>query len=206
MHPTTELIAKKKIIAVLRGDSTAKVIRAVEALVEGGVTCIEITYTTKDPLKIMEHFADRDDLLLGAGTVLSPQAGRDAINAGAKFLVSPCLIPEVVTLGREIDVPVMPGVITPTEAFQAMSLGAEVLKLFPGSIAGPDYVKALRGPFPGIRLIPTGGVDKSNIADWFKAGVVAVGLGSNLAPKSAIDNEDFDSIRDLAAEVVALVR
>jgi len=205
MHPTTELISRKKIVAVLRGDSTEKVIKAVEALVDGGVTCIEITYTTKDPLYILRHFAERDDILLGAGTVLSEKAGREAVAAGAKFLVSPCTIPEVIALGQELDVPVMPGVLTPTEAFQAMSLGAEVLKLFPGSVTGPDYVKALRGPFPNIKLIPTGGVDKSNISEWFKAGVVAVGLGSNLAPKSAIDKEDFGTVRNLAAEIVTLV-
>jgi len=205
MHPTTELISKKKIVAVLRGDSTEKVIKAVEALVDGGVTCIEITYTTKDPLYILRHFAERDDILLGAGTVLSEKAGREAVAAGAKFLVSPCTIPEVIALGQELDVPVLPGVLTPTEAFQAMSLGAEVLKLFPGSVTGPDYVKALRGPFPNMKLIPTGGVDKSNIGEWFRAGVVAVGLGSNLAPKSAIDKEDFGTVRNLAAEIVTLV-
>ncbi len=205
MHPTTELISQKKIVAVLRGDSTEKVIKAVEALVDGGVTCIEITYTTKDPLYILRHFAERDDILLGAGTVLSEKAGREAVAAGAKFLVSPCTIPEVIALGQELDVPVLPGVLTPTEAFQAMSLGAEVLKLFPGSVTGPDYVKALRGPFPNMKLIPTGGVDKSNIGEWFRAGVVAVGLGSNLAPKSAIDKEDFGTVRNLAAEIVTLV-
>lgn len=205
MEETIKKIGEKKVIAVIRGDSADKVIKAVDALVEGGVSLIEITFTNQDPLRIIETCARRDDAVVGAGTVLSLKDAKDAVAAGAKFLVSPCLIPEIVTYGAENNVLVTPGVFTPTEAFQALSLGAKVLKLFPGSIGGPDHIKALRGPFPGTKIIPTGGVDKGNIKDWFAAGALAVGLGTNLVSKDAIAKEDYAVITARAREIMALV-
>ncbi|OPZ92482.1 MAG: KHG/KDPG aldolase [candidate division TA06 bacterium ADurb.Bin417] len=205
MKETLERIQKGRVIAVLRGDTVEKTVRTAEALVEGGVNLIEITYTMDDPLAAIERLAGRDDILLGAGTVLSLKDARAARAAGARFLVSPCLIPEVVGYGREENLLVMPGIFTPTEAFQALSLGAEVLKLFPGSLGGPDLIKAFRGPFPGLKLVPTGGVEKENLRAWFAAGALAVGMGGNLAPREAIQREDYDSIRAKAREIIGLL-
>ncbi len=205
MKETLERIQKGRVIAVLRGDTVEKTVRTAEALVEGGVNLIEITYTMDDPLAAIERLAGRDDILLGAGTVLSLKDARAARAAGARFLVSPCLIPEVVGYGREENLLVMPGIFTPTEAFQALSLGAEVLKLFPGSLGGPDLIKAFRGPFPGLKLVPTGGVEKENIRAWFAAGALAVGMGGNLAPREAIQREDYASIREKAREIMGLL-
>ncbi|HNQ34524.1 MAG TPA: bifunctional 4-hydroxy-2-oxoglutarate aldolase/2-dehydro-3-deoxy-phosphogluconate aldolase [bacterium] len=205
MKETLERIQKGRVIAVLRGDTVEKTVRTAEALVEGGVNLIEITYTMDDPLAAIERLAGRDDILLGAGTVLSLKDARAARAAGARFLVSPCLIPEVVGYGREENLLVMPGIFTPTEAFQALSLGAEVLKLFPGSLGGPDLIKAFRGPFPGLKLVPTGGVEKENLRAWFAAGALAVGMGGNLAPREAIQREDYASIREKAREIMGLL-
>jgi len=202
---TIQKISEKKIIAVLRGgDSCEKVIGAVEALVAGGISAIEITYTTRNPLEIIKRLAGRKEILLGAGTILNLKDARDAVAAGAEFVVSPCLIPEVIAFGIKKNLLMIPGVFTPTEAYQAMNLGAAVLKLFPGSIGGPEQLKALRGPFPGIQVIPTGGVNKENIRDWFAAGALAVGVGGNLVSKQAIEKEDYELIKRYAAEIVSL--
>lgn len=205
IEETIQKIFEKKIIAVLRSeDCSKKVIGAVEALIAGGISAIEITYTTRNPVEIIKRLAGRKDILLGAGTILNLKDARDAVSAGAEFVVSPCLIPEVVAFGVKNNLLVMPGVFTPTEVYQAINQGARVLKLFPGSIGGPEQLKALRGPFPEIQIVPTGGVNKRNIRDWFAAGALAVGMGGNLISKQAIEKEDYRSIRKRAAEIVSL--
>ncbi len=202
---TIQKISEKKIIAVLRGESCLeKIIGAVEALVAGGISVIEITCTTKNPFEIMRRLAGRKEIIIGAGTILNLKDARDAVSAGAEFLVSPCLIPEVIAFGIKKNLLVMPGVFTPTEVYQAINQGARVLKMFPGSIGGPEHLKSLRGPFPEIQVIPTGGVNKENIQKWFAAGALAVGMGGNLVSKQAIEREDYKSIKRYAAEIVSL--
>jgi len=202
MENTIQQIKNGKIIAVLRGDSAEKVIKTADALVAGGVHLIEVTFTNETPLKIIEACADKEGMIVGAGTVLSLEDAKNAVAAGAKFIVSPCLVPEIISWGNDQNILVMPGVFTPTEVFQAMKLEAKVFKLFPGSTGGLGHMKSLKGPFPGIKIVPTGGVDKNNMKDWFAAGALAVGLGSNLAPADAIKREDYAGIQALAAEMI----
>lgn len=204
----TELItqmAERKIIAVLRGDSAEQVIQAVDALAAGGISLIEVTFTNENPLRIIEKCNEDPNLLVGAGTVLSLKDAREAVEAGAKYLVSPCLIPEIVKFGIEKDILVLPGVFTPTEVFQALQLGAKALKLFPGNLGGPQYIKSLKSPFPGIQIVPTGGVDKTNIQEWFSAGALAVGLGANLAPREAIARDDYETLTFRAKEIMTII-
>ena len=202
---TIEKIRESKIIAVLRGDSTAKVLKAVDALLDGGVSIIEITFTNEDPCKLIKLNSNKIDRVVGAGTVLSLEQAKMAISAGAGFIVSPCIVPEVIEYCLSEDILVLPGVFTPTEVHTAMSLGAEVLKLFPGSTGGVEHMQALKGPFPKIKIVPTGGVDKTNISKWLSSGALAVGLGSNLAPKKMIAEEDYEGLRQQAMETIAAI-
>lgn len=206
MHSTLDNIKKGKVIAVIRGDSASKVIKAVDALVEGGVTLIEVTFTNETPLKIIEACSAKQGVFIGAGTVLTLQEAKDAVSAGAKYLVSPCTVPEIVTWAADNNILATPGVFTPTEVYNALQLGANVIKLFPGSTGGIGHMKSLLGPFPKLSIIPTGGVDKNNINDWIKAGAIAVGLGTNLVSNDMIAIEDYDTIRANAAEIMNVLK
>lgn len=196
------------IVAVIRGPSPDLTIKMVEALVAGGITGIEITYTTPNAAEVVGHLdrAFGDAILLGMGTLTNPAQADEARSAGARYLVSP-ITDE--TLGRAMvatGLPVMVGALTPTEVYKAHQLGSDVVKLFPGSAVGPDYVRALHGPFPYIKIMPTGGVDEHNLADWFKAGVFAVGAGSQLSPGKMAREGRFEEITDVARRFAAAVR
>jgi len=144
-------------------------------------------------------------ILLGAGTVLDPETARAAFLAGAEFLVSPVVNLDVIRMGLRYDKLVMPGAYTPTEVLSAWEAGADVVKLFPADIGGPAYLKALKGPLPQVRILPTGGVNLQTLPEFFKAGACAVGLGSSLVEKDAVERGDFARIRDLARQYVDLV-
>ena len=197
-----EQIKKSKVIAVVRGSSSAKVLKTVNALKQGGINIIEITFTMKDPIKVISELSSQKDILLGAGTVLGLKQAEEAVQNGAKFIVSPCIVKDVLKFCLNNNILCMPGIFTPTEAFNAISAGAKILKLFPGSAVGPEYIKALKGPFPDIEIVPTGGVSLSNVKDWFKAGAVAVGMGSNLIPKEAVEKENYAEITKRAKDFV----
>ena len=195
------------LVAVIRGPSPDLTLRMVEALMAGGVTGIEITYTTPNAAEVVRALDKTfgDAILLGMGTLTDPTQAAEAHDAGARYLVSP-ITDEA--LGRAMvatGLPVMIGALTPTEVFRAHQLGSDVVKLFPGSAVGPDYVKALRGPFPHIPLMPTGGVDEHNVGDWFKAGVFAVGAGSQLSPAGLAKEGKFDAITAVARRFAAAV-
>ncbi|MCA9867626.1 MAG: bifunctional 4-hydroxy-2-oxoglutarate aldolase/2-dehydro-3-deoxy-phosphogluconate aldolase [Anaerolineae bacterium] len=196
------------IVAVIRGPSPELTVRMVEALVAGGICGIEITYTTPHAIEVVEAL-DRtfgDGILLGMGTLTDPVQAAEAQAAGARYLVSP-ITDEA--LGRAMvatGLPVMIGALTPTEVWHAHQLGSDVVKLFPGSAVGPDYVKALHGPFPDIKIMPTGGVDEHNLSDWFRAGVWAVGAGSQLSPAKLARAGRFDEITAVAARFAAAVK
>ncbi len=189
------------LVAVIRGPSPDLTLRMVDALVEGGVTGIEITYTTPDAASVVraldQQYGSR--ILLGMGTLTEPHQPDEAQEAGARFLVSPHCEPELMARMVATGLVVMPGALTPTEIFQAHRLGADVVKVFPGSLVGPGYLKALRGPFPHIRTMPTGGVSLDNIKDWFEAGAVAVGAGSELCPPAWAKEGRFADIAHSAA-------
>jgi len=196
------------IVAIIRATSGDQLVNVARALYEGGIDVIEVTFTVPNVLEILA--AVRKDLgkkiLLGAGTVLDPETCRAALLAGAEFIVSPSLNLEVIKLCKRYGKLVMPGVFTPTEIVTAWEAGADILKLFPADCVGPNYLKALRGPLPQVRILPTGGVDLKTLPDFFKAGACAVGLGGQLVEKAAVESGNMTRIRDLAAEYVALVK
>jgi 2-dehydro-3-deoxyphosphogluconate aldolase/(4S)-4-hydroxy-2-oxoglutarate aldolase len=196
------------LVAVIRGPSLELTVKLVEALMIGGITGIEITYTTPNASDVVRQLdrAFGDEILLGMGTLTDPAQAAEARAAGARYLVSP--ISEETLAGAMVatGLPVMIGALTPTEVFKAHKLGSDVVKLFPGSAVGPDYVKALRGPFPHIKVMPTGGVDEQNLADWFKAGAFAVGVGSRLSPDKTVNEGRFEEITAIARRFAAAVR
>jgi 2-dehydro-3-deoxyphosphogluconate aldolase / (4S)-4-hydroxy-2-oxoglutarate aldolase len=193
------------LVPVIRADSADVAVRVAEALVEGGIRTVEITMTVPDALMAIRSVASRfgQEVLLGAGTVTDRSTALGALEAGAEFLVSPCLVPEVIAAAQELGVAVLPGAMTPTEVFSAWSLGGDIVKVFPASHAGgAGYLKALKGPFPQIDLLPTGGVNLDTIAGFIEAGAVAVGVGGELVLKSAIAAGAFDRITVLARQFV----
>ncbi|KLI75408.1 MULTISPECIES: bifunctional 4-hydroxy-2-oxoglutarate aldolase/2-dehydro-3-deoxy-phosphogluconate aldolase [Lacticaseibacillus] len=171
-------------VAVVRGNNADEAVKTVDAVIAGGVTGIELTFTVPHADKALdelsEKYADRDDVLIGAGTVLDPATARLAIIAGAKFIVSPSFNADVAKICNLYSIPYTPGCFTPTEIQTALEAGVDLVKVFPGSVAGPAMVKALHGPFPQLAIMPTGGVSLDNLETWFDAGVTLVGAGSNL--------------------------
>lgn len=202
-----ERIKQLGLLAVIRGPSAALTVQMVEALVKGGVFGIEITYSTPDAENVVRTLSSRygDQVVLGMGTVTKPEQAASAKAAGARFLVSPVCEPTLVKAMVDTGLLTMAGALTPTEVLQAYQLGSDVVKIFPGSLGGPAYLKALRGPFPYIPMMPTGGVSAKNVADWYKAGVVAVGAGSELCPPDLAKAGKFEEITQRAAEFVRVL-
>jgi 2-dehydro-3-deoxyphosphogluconate aldolase/(4S)-4-hydroxy-2-oxoglutarate aldolase len=191
------------LIPVIRAESAEVALRVVEALVEGGIRTLEITMTVPDAVKAIRGVADRfgRDVWLGAGTVTSRALAESSLEAGAEFLVTPCLVADVVDVAREREIAVLPGALTPTEVFSAWSAGGDIIKIFPASnVGGASYLRALRGPFPTIPLCPTGGVNLHTLADFIQAGAAAVGVGSELVSRQAIAKGDFAAITTLARQ------
>jgi len=183
------------VVAVLRAPSAQVAVSAVDALVAGGVTGIEVTYSTPDVPVVLREVRDRHPgVLLGAGTVRRPEHAEEAVAAGAEFLVSPGTLPELTGVMLGTGATVLCGALSPTEVMVALGLGVHVVKLFPSSLGGPAYLKALRGPFPDVDFCPTGGVDPGNLADWLAAGAVAVGAGGELCPARALAEGDWATV------------
>lgn len=195
-------------LAVIRGPSEALTIKIIDALVEGGVLGIEVTFSTPNAYsvvkKVNEKYGNR--ILLGMGTLTFPEQAESAKAVGAKFLVSPICSEFLVKAMVDSGLLTMAGALTPTEVFQAYKLGSDVVKVFPGSLTGPSYIKALKGPFSEIPLMPTGGVSISNLRDWFEAGVIAVGVGSELCPTQLAKDGRFNEITERAREFTKLIR
>lgn len=200
-----ERIGNSALIAVVRTASWRAAIEVSDALVEGGLTAIEITFTTPDTGRVLAHLKTRygNDILLGAGTITSSAQATEAAEHGAEFLVSPGCSAELVEIMRDTGAVVMPGALTPSEVMLAQSVGADAIKVFPGSLGGPSYLKALRGPFPETRFVPTGGVSQHNIGDWFKAGAYAVGVGSALVPQEIRSGSERDDLVENTKLLVA---
>jgi 2-dehydro-3-deoxyphosphogluconate aldolase/(4S)-4-hydroxy-2-oxoglutarate aldolase len=197
------------IIPVIRAPSADAAVAVVEALLEAGLRVAEITMTVPNAIdaiaSVTKRFAGK--VLVGAGTVTDAQTARRAIDAGANFIVSPCLVAEVVDAAHHADIAVLPGALTPTEVFEAFSLGGDMVKVFPAqSVGGAAYLRALRGPFPDIPLVPTGGVTLENIGEMFKAGAAAVGVGTELISKDALARRDYGAITALAEQFLAAAR
>jgi 2-dehydro-3-deoxyphosphogluconate aldolase/(4S)-4-hydroxy-2-oxoglutarate aldolase len=196
------------IVAVVRSPHAEQLVGVARALAQGGVRAIEITMTVPDAIEVIRDVA-RDlggEILLGAGTVLDPETARSAILAGAEYVVAPTLNLEVIRMCHRYDKAVMPGAFTPTEVLTAWEAGADVVKVFPADVGGPNYLKALLAPLPQVRLMPTGGVDLNTAAAFLEAGACCLGVGSSLVDKEAVRKGEFDRIRKLAEDFVRIVR
>ncbi|WP_203662785.1 bifunctional 4-hydroxy-2-oxoglutarate aldolase/2-dehydro-3-deoxy-phosphogluconate aldolase [Lacticaseibacillus sp. 53-4] len=201
-------IKEAGVIAVIREDSAAKAVKLADAVIAGGVTGIELTFTVPHAdqaiTELTEKYADDDQVIIGAGTVLDAVTARIAIIDGAEFIVSPSFNPEVAKVCNLYSIPYTPGCLTPTEIQHALESGVDLVKLFPGSVAGPGMVKAVLAPFPNASIMPTGGVSLDNMADWFKAGVTVVGAGSNLT--AAAKTGDFAGVTATAKQYAAKLK
>jgi 2-dehydro-3-deoxyphosphogluconate aldolase/(4S)-4-hydroxy-2-oxoglutarate aldolase len=196
------------IIAVVRSPESQQLIEVCRALADGGVTTVEITMSVPNALDVLRQVRQSlgDRVLLGAGTVLDPETARAVLLAGAEYVVAPTLNREVIRLCQRYDKLVMPGAFTPTEILTAWESGADIVKVFPADVVGPAFFKALRGPLPQIRLMPTGGVDLTTAAAFLKAGACCLGVGGQLVEPKAVAERNFDRIRELAREYVAVVK
>jgi 2-dehydro-3-deoxyphosphogluconate aldolase/(4S)-4-hydroxy-2-oxoglutarate aldolase len=188
--------------AILRTSDAALAGPAMEAAVSGGFRTVEFTLTTPGALERIAEFSRRPDLIVGAGTVLTPQQARDAVAAGARFLVSPVLDLDVVALASALGVAAIPGCGTPTEFWQAHRAGAPLQKLFPAPAGGPAFVRSLLAPLPDLRIVPTNGVDAANAGEYLRAGAVAVGFTAALFDPAWLDDRAFDRIEHRAAELL----
>jgi 2-dehydro-3-deoxyphosphogluconate aldolase/(4S)-4-hydroxy-2-oxoglutarate aldolase len=203
---TLTKIIDSGLVSVIRAESHDQAERIADACAQGGVGALEITYTVPRATSVIEHLAKKlsGNIVLGAGTVLDPETARIAILAGAQFVVSPALNPETARLCNRYNIPYMPGAATIREVLQAMECGADIVKVFPGEILGPAFVKAVKAPLPQASLMPTGGVTLANAGEWIKAGSVAVGVGSNLT--AGAKTGDFSSITHLARQFVEKIK
>ena len=203
---TLSRVLQTKIVAVVRAPSPDVVMDICKALADGGVDVLEITFTVPDALDLIRQVRDElgDRICLGAGTVLDPETCRAAILAGAEFIVSPTLNLDLIRLCKRYDKAVMPGAFTPTEILTAWEAGADIVKVFPADVGGPAYFKAIRGPLPQVRLMPTGGVNLDTARSFLDAGACALGAGSSLVPKDAVAAGDMARITELAKKFIAV--
>jgi len=201
-------VSHSGIVAVIRAASGERLADVAEALLSGGVEVMEVTFTVPKAHRVLEQVADRlgDRILLGAGTVLDPETARIALLSGAQFIVSPTVNLDVIKLCRRYDKLVMPGALTPTEVLTAWEAGADIVKIFPSDVTGPAYLKALAGPLPQVRLMPTGGVTLQSAADFLKAGSFALGIGGSLVDSRAVAAGELGKIESLARQFVEIVR
>jgi 2-dehydro-3-deoxyphosphogluconate aldolase/(4S)-4-hydroxy-2-oxoglutarate aldolase len=204
---TTAAIERLGVVAVIRMKDPAKLRAVVDALSAGGVRALEVTMTVPRAIELIRELAPAlpDGFLLGAGTVTDVETARAVIDAGARFVVGPVFRPDVIRACHERDVPAMPGCFSPTEILTAHECGADIVKVFPATMLGPQFLKDVRAPLPQVKLMPTGGVTLDNAGDWIRAGAVAVGVGSALLDAEAIQNGKFDVLTANATRVVASV-
>jgi 2-dehydro-3-deoxyphosphogluconate aldolase/(4S)-4-hydroxy-2-oxoglutarate aldolase len=196
------------VVAVIRALSKDQLIGITEALLAGGVPTVEVTMSTPNAIAGIEMLANKygDKAVIGVGTVTDAATARDAIAAGAQFIVSPFFDESIVAVALRNDKAVIPGALTPTEIWRAWSAGADVVKVFPSTSVGPGYFKDILAPLPQLRLTPTGGVDTKNAGDWIKAGAVFVGAGSSLVSKQALSTNDWSSVTSNAKAFVDTIR
>ncbi|MFP6574976.1 MAG: bifunctional 4-hydroxy-2-oxoglutarate aldolase/2-dehydro-3-deoxy-phosphogluconate aldolase [Pirellulaceae bacterium] len=201
-------VIQEGIVAVIRAASSELLADVAEALLAGGITVMEITFTVPQATQVLQEMVNRvgDRALVGAGTILDPETARTALLHGAQFLVSPATNPDVIRMAHRYDKLVMPGAHTPTEVLTAWEAGADVVKIFPSDVSGPTHLKALRGPLPQVLMMPTGGVNLETAADFLQAGACALGIGSSLVEKEAVATGDLARIETLARQYVQIVR
>jgi 2-dehydro-3-deoxyphosphogluconate aldolase/(4S)-4-hydroxy-2-oxoglutarate aldolase len=193
-------ILKRKAVAVLRVKEEDKLQQVIEAINAGGVSVAEITMTVPNAIQLIEKMNEKLDknIIIGVGSVLNSKTTEDAIKAGAKYVVSPIFKKEIIETAHKFDVPVMPGCFTPTEIQTAFEAGADIVKVFPADVVGMEFFKAILAPMPHLNLMPTGGVSLTNAGDWLKAGACAVGIGSALLDKKAIQENNYSKLTENA--------
>jgi 2-dehydro-3-deoxyphosphogluconate aldolase/(4S)-4-hydroxy-2-oxoglutarate aldolase len=195
------------VVAVIRMKDPARLRAVVDAMAEGGVRALEVTMTVPRAVEMIGELAPTlpEGFLLGAGTVIDGATAHAVIDAGASFVVSPVFRPDVIAACHERDVPVMPGCFSPTEILAAHDSGADIVKVFPATMLGPQFIRDVRAPLPQVKLMPTGGVTLDNAGDWIRAGAVAVGVGSALVDAKAIESGRYDVITANARRLVQSV-
>lgn len=195
------------VVAVIRLADAARLRAVVEALAAGGVHAIEVTMTVPGAEGLIRELARAlgSEVLLGAGTVLDPETASAVIDAGARFVVSPVLRVNIIHACHERGAAAVPGCFSPTEILTAYEAGADLIKLFPATALGPQFIRDVRAPLPALRLVPTGGVTPANAGDWIRAGAAAVGIGSALVDRATVDEERFEAITEKARQAVANV-
>jgi 2-dehydro-3-deoxyphosphogluconate aldolase/(4S)-4-hydroxy-2-oxoglutarate aldolase len=199
-------ISASRILPVIRADSIDDARELVRAIGAGGIKTIEITMTVPGAVELIAELSGDPDLLIGAGTVLDPENAERCIEAGARFIISPATNLETIRCCNDADVAVMPGALTPTEILDAWNAGADIVKVFPASsMGGPAYLRALKGPLPHVKMIPTGGVSINDAVDYVRAGAEAVGVGGDLIDINALRRGETDRITDAAKAYVAQV-
>ena len=203
-----ERIRSTGLIPVIRARTADEAAQAVDAIQAGGVSVLEITMTVPGAVEVIREVAARGgDALVGAGTVLDPEAARSCIDAGARFIVSPSFNPDTIAACREAGVAVLPGALTPTEVLAAWRAGADLVKVFPaGAVGGPSYIKALKAPLPQIDLVPTGGVNLKTAGDFIRAGAAALGVGADLVDLAALRRGEPQVLTERAREFVRIVQ
>ena len=201
-HAIFQGILERRMVAIVRAGTADAALQIAEACIAGGITALEVAFTTPDTLDVIKTLRQRHgaDVMLGAGTVLDPETARQAILAGAQFIISPSVNVDTIRLCQRYQVLAMPGVMTPTEIVTALEAGADIIKIFPAEVFGPAYIKALRAPLPQAPLMPTGGVSVENLAAWFDNGALAVGIGSSLSGPAV--NGDYQAVTKRAQAFV----
>ena len=207
-NKSLQRVLDHKIVAVIRADNGDLLVDVAESLLAGGVEVMEVTFTVPRAIRVLEKVADRigSRILLGAGTVLDTETCRAALLAGAEFIVSPTVNVGVIELCKRHSKVVMPGALTPTEVVTAWQAGADIVKIFPSEITGPKYLKALHGPLPHVRLMPTGGVNLETAAEFLRCGACALGIGSSLVDPKVVAAGDLKKIESLARQFVQIVK
>lgn len=195
------------VVAVVRAENGEQALKIADACIQAGIAAIEITFTVPGAADVIAQLSKayaKGEVIIGAGTVLDPETARAAILAGAQYVVSPCLNEEVVKLCLRYQIACMPGAMTIREVVACMEAGADIVKVFPGELFGPAFIKAVKGPIPQARMMPTGGVSLDNVGEWIKAGCVAVGVGGSLT--AGAKTGDYASIATIGAQFVAKVK
>ena len=195
------------IVAVVRAENAEKALKITEAVKKGGIDAIEITMTVPGAVDVIKQITDeysRDEILIGAGSVLDAETARACILAGAEYIVSPSLDEETIAMCNRYQKAVMPGAMSVTEVVKAMKYGADIVKVFPATLFGPKIIKAIKGPLPQAPLMPTGGVSLDNVKDWIKAGSIAVGVGSSLS--KGAKTGDYEQVTETAEEFIRLIK
>jgi 2-dehydro-3-deoxyphosphogluconate aldolase/(4S)-4-hydroxy-2-oxoglutarate aldolase len=201
-------IHSQGLIPVIRLATSRDAIRAADAILKGGASILEVTMNVPGALGVIRDLRGdlEDEIVVGAGTVLDPQTARAAILEGARFVVSPVMLPEVITMCRRYGVVVIPGAMTPTEVLGAFEAGADMVKVFPaGALGGPSYIRALKAPMPQVPLVPTGGVNLKNAGDYIMAGASALGVGESLVDPAAVKDGRWEIIKERTAAFIRVI-